>query len=155
MRPTAAAMVLEGVFDFVARLEVEKSLRLQYPVSFLTIRADAESAIRAPNRLAARLSRVVSALVRSTDLVVVDRKASGTVLHLLLIDAHFDHLSTVIGRIQEEVKRHRFRVNGDRVPVRLAVGAASFPTTASTLAELRTQAGERAATERAPDGANG
>ena len=126
------------------RLEIEKSLRLQYPLSLLTIRADATCPVAEQGQLAEQLTRIVAALLRSTDVVVVDRAAVGPVLHVLLVDAHHENLPGVVARIREEVTRHRFRVGGDSVQMLLAIGAASFPTTASTLDDLRAQAMSRA-----------
>lgn len=140
----AATVPAEGVFDTVVRLEIEKSLRLQYPLSLLTIRADATRPVAEQSQLADQLTRVVAAVLRSTDVVVVGRAAVGPVLHLLLVDAHHENLPGVIARIREEVELHRFRVGGDPVQVQLAIGAASFPTTATTLEDLRAQAMSRA-----------
>jgi hypothetical protein len=144
-------VVDEAVFDLVARLEIQKALRLQYPVSLLTIRAEAEGEIPKPSQLATKLSRVFSAVVRGTDLVVAAPAALGILLHLLLVDAHHADLPVVIHRIRDEIKHHRFRVNGARLAVRLAVGAASFPTTASSLDDLRAQAAAAATTQSAVD----
>jgi GGDEF domain-containing protein len=140
----AATVLAGGVFDTVFRLEIEKSLRLQYPLSLLTIRADTTRPVADQSQLADQLTRVVAAVLRSTDAVAVERPAVGPILQLLLVDAHHESLPGVIARIREEVERHRFRAGGDPVQVRLAIGAASFPTTATTLEDLRAQAMSRA-----------
>jgi hypothetical protein len=137
-----ATVVSEDVFDVVVRLEIKKSLRLQYPFSLLTVRAAAGDPMPTETELAARLSEIVAAVLRSTDVVMVGRGAAGTFLHLLLIDAQPEHLPGVVARIRGEVEQHRFGFDGTRVE--LSIGAASFPTTAATLEDLRAQAMGRA-----------
>ena len=64
------ATVLTGwVFDIVVRLEIEKSLRLQYPLTLLAIRADTGSPIAEESQLVDQLARIVAVVVRSTDVV--------------------------------------------------------------------------------------
>jgi hypothetical protein len=128
----------DGVFDIVVRLEIEKSLRLQYPLSLLGLRAAAGGPVAEEDQLADRLARIVAAVVRSTD--VVGRAPTGTTLHVLLVDAHHEHLPGIIARIRDEVDQHRFRIGDDHVRVPITIGAASFPTTATTLEDLRAQA---------------
>jgi hypothetical protein len=140
---TPATVVDEDVFDIVARLEIHKSLRLQYPVSLVVIRADVDDS-RPEGGLAAQLTRIVASVLRSTDVVAVHRKTAGTTVHLLLIDAHQDHLPTVTRRIRDEVDHHHFRLNDEAVQLRFTMGTASFPITASTLEDLRAQAMSRA-----------
>src|SRR5688572_23513177 len=115
----AATVLDEQVFDVVARLEIQKSLRLQYPVSLLALRVDVDDS-RPEASLAAQLTHIVAAVLRSTDVVAVHRMAGGTVLHLLLVDAHHDHLPTVTRRIRDEVEQHHFRVNDQSLLVRVA-----------------------------------
>jgi hypothetical protein len=138
----AATVVDEQVFDAVARLEIRKSLRLQYPVSLLVMRVDVDDP-RPEGGLAAQLTRIVAAVLRSTDVVSIHRNTQGTMLHLLLIDAHQDHLPTVTRRIRDELDHHHFRVNDESVRLHLTIGTASFPTTASTLEDMRAQAMSR------------
>jgi hypothetical protein len=139
-----ARLVDEAVFELVAGLEIQKSLRLQYPLSLLTIRAEATEAAANP-RLTAHLTRVLSTVIRGTDLVAADPTPTGAVLHLLLIDAPHEHVPGVVRRIEEEMSLHRFPADGGFVAVCLRTGAATFPTTATTLDDLRAQAEWRAA----------
>jgi PleD family two-component response regulator len=133
-----ATILTDGVFDIIVRLEIEKSLRLQYPVSLLAVRADAGRPLVEDSELIDRLARIIAVAVRSTD--VIGRAAGSAILQVLLVDAHHEHLPGVIARIQEEVEQHRFPVGDDRVQALLRIGAASFPTTATTLEDLRAQA---------------
>ena len=91
-------VLTDGFFDIVVRLEIQKSLRLQYPVSLLAIRADTGSPEADDSQLADQLARIVAVVVRTTD--VVGRPAVGTLLHVLLVDAHHEHLPAVIARLR-------------------------------------------------------
>jgi hypothetical protein len=142
MRSTAT-VVEEDVLDIIARLEIQKSLRLQYPVSLLSICPKPTRETAGTSPLAFQLTRVVSSVVRATD--VVGCTSPGTVVHVLLVDAHPNELSIIIRRIRDEVGRHRFAIEGDRVTVGLAIGTASFPANASRLSEMRSQADTQAA----------
>jgi hypothetical protein len=142
MRPTAA-VVEEEILDIIAGLEIQKSQRLQYPVSLLSIRPRLPDQTAGASSLTFQLTRVVSSVVRTTD--VVGCTSPGTVVHVLLVDADPGELPIVIRRIRDEVDRHRFAIDGARVTIDLAIGAASFPAGASQLSELRLQADAQAA----------
>ena len=140
----AAFVVEEEVFALVIALEIQKAVRLQYPVSLLAIlpKPEVGAEMGATRPLAEQLSQVIRATIRGTDLIGVSRRSPA--LQVLLVDAAFEHLPAVAQRVSDEVRRHRFRLNGGSESVRLAIGAACFPTTATSLDELRAQAEARA-----------
>lgn len=134
----------EQRFALVTGLELQKAIRLHYPVSILAILPDPEGAgeVADPRHLAGQLARAIGPVIRGTDLIRLP--ATATSLHVLLVDAPFEQLQGIIQRITEEVGRRTFQINRERRPVRLSLGGACFPTTASTLQDLLAQAELRA-----------
>lgn len=132
-------VVDEDTFDLVTELEIRKAVRLQYYVSLLAIKPDADDdEIPDPEALARQLAPIIGQQLRGTDLIGVS--AESPQLHVLLINAHLDSLSVVIQRLSEEVGRHVFQINGKRRAVNLSMGGACFPTTAGTRQDLFNQA---------------
>jgi hypothetical protein len=135
-RPMA---VDEETFALVAELEVRKALRLQYAVSLLSIQAITRAGggsldVGLPDQLA----RIVSRLIRSTDLM---HPSSGSAyLLLLLVGALSTDLDSVTRRITDEVANHHLLVRGEPTAVRLRIGSSCFPTTASSSREMLNQA---------------
>ena len=135
-----STIVDEEAFELVIQLEVRKASRFQYPGSVLTVVADpaGEGEVPVPGRLAEQLARVISPVIRGTDLIRVTR--TSRTLHVLLVGAHLEDLHVVIQRIIDEAHRHRFQMNGERKALTVSVGGACLPITASTLQDLLTQA---------------
>jgi hypothetical protein len=151
----SAVIVAESILAFLTQLEVQKSLRLRYPVSLLILRAEAEArqAIPNPGHLAQQLGPAVSRVLRGTDAVAPS--STSPLLEILLVNADADDLAGILGRIREELSRHRFRLNGEQAAVTLRIGTACYPRTATTAAELRAQATRRASRddgEKKPQG---
>jgi len=142
----SGTIVDEQTFEFVTELEIHKASRLQYPVSLLALRPEPEGKKPPPGPLTEQFAQVISRVIRSTDLVRL-RSASCT-LHVLLVGAYWEDLPSVIQRIVEEVRRHRLQIEGGRRPVALSVGAACFPTTATTVQGLSAQADNLARQDR-------
>lgn len=134
-------------FALVTELELRKAIRLHYPISMLAILP--VSKIPYP-RLTGQLAGVIGPVIRGTDLIHLP--AAEPSLHVLLVDAPFDQLHGIIQRITEEVGRHTFQLNDQRKAVRLSLGGACFPTTASTLQDLVAQAELRAREARGRSG---
>lgn len=103
------ATVDEETFAFITELEIRKANRLHYFVSILAIlpEAEGEGEIPGPRRLTEQLARVVSPLIRATDLIRF--LASSSTLHVLLVDARLEHLHVVIRRIANEASQHLLR----------------------------------------------
>jgi hypothetical protein len=115
-----AIVVDDNTFRQLVALEIPKAVRLQYPVSLVTIERTGPNV----ESLAAPVRRVV----RAADLVgVVD---SGAVVRVLLMNADLKGAQSVIDRLLGEL--------GDAIAVR--VGVAGFPATVETAEELIAQA---------------
>jgi hypothetical protein len=130
-------------FSVIGKLEVRKAVRLQYYVSLLAIKPSLNDngKVADPRGLARRLAPILDQQLRATDLVGI---ASGVPpLYVLLVDAYLESLPRVIQRLIEEVKTHRFDIDGKRQSVRLTIGYACFPTTATSWGELINQATAR------------
>jgi diguanylate cyclase (GGDEF)-like protein len=136
-------VVDDATFGVIGKLEVRKAVRLQYYVSLLAIKPSLNDYgnVVDPRGLVRRLAPILDRQLRATDLVGI---ASGVPsLYVLLIDAYLEGLPVVIERLTEEVKTHRFDIEGKRQSVRLTIGYACFPTTATSWAELMNQATAR------------
>jgi GGDEF domain-containing protein len=129
-------------FGLVGELEIRKAMRLQYPVAILAITAD-----RSPDgdgrQYIERVARLVTPLVRQTDLVSVSGKTSPA-LYVLLVDALPGDLDVIMARIGNEVHRHHVSGRTGSELIRINLGAACFPSTATTWRQLVSEA-DRAA----------
>jgi hypothetical protein len=151
-------VVDDATFGVVGELEVRKAVRLQYYFSLLAIEPSLNDngEVADPGGLARRLAPILDQQLRATDLVGI--ASAVPPLYVLLIDAYLESLPVVIQRLTEEVKTHRFDIDGNRQSVRLTIGYACFPTTATSWAELMNQATarfRRARTTTARDAAHG
>ena len=139
-----AIIVADEVFALVAELEIRKAVRLQYPLTLLAILPEPKGGgeVPEPRHLVGQLAQVISPVIRGTDVVGLPATASS--LNALLVDASLGEYHAIIERVTEEVSRHRFQLDGERKAVRLSVGGACFPSTASTMPELLAQADAQA-----------
>ncbi len=136
-------IVNDDSFALVTELELRKAIRLHYPISMLAVLPGPKGRSKTLYpRLTGQLAGVIGPVIRGTDLIHLP--AAEPSLHVLLVDAPFDQLDGIIQRITEEVGRHTFQLNDERKAVRLSLGGACFPTTASTLQDLLAQAELRA-----------
>jgi hypothetical protein len=127
----SGALVVDiETFWLVGELEIRKALRLQYPVAIVVIKPSF-SLEGEERRLLERLARLVSPLVRQTDLVAVSSKRPPA-LYLLLVDALPGDLEVIMARIGHEVHRHQAPGLWDSERIRINLGAACFPSTATT-----------------------
>ena len=121
-----AYVVEDGMFKFVVAMEIRKALRIQYPLSVLTINPQ----LSPTSTGSARLTDVdpivasVSRAIRGADLIGL--VATGPALRVLLVGAYLDDTDGVIERIREEAPREST----------MRFGVACFPATASTAEEL-------------------
>jgi GGDEF domain-containing protein len=123
---SSAHVVDDRVFRLVLEMEMSKALRLQYMYSVLTIvREPARGPSTANGRSDAdSIAAVVSRATQASDLIGLVPNAPA--VRILLVDTHLDDLSGVIERVRAEFSPE----------VTLSFGAACFPTTGSTTAEL-------------------
>ena len=118
-----ARVVTKDLFEFLAELEVQKALRLGYPVSVVTILPVDGSLAERP-RLLEQMALVITRVLRSTDSVADHPTVVG--LRLLLVDIAPEDVGRVIRRIVDHV--------GQTVTLRF--GVACFPATARSVSEL-------------------
>jgi hypothetical protein len=129
-----ALIVGHRLFKLMVQAEVEKAVRIRYPVSLVTV------LVEPPASEAVQLTReAISLLIRRSDVISLVPGLSA--LHLLLPDALLPETERVIERI---------RARALSSSLTLKFGAACFPTTAQTARELLEQADQRAV-EPKPD----
>ena len=133
VRDTGALVVDMEVFGLVGELEVRKALRLQYPVAIVVVKPGL-SPEEDGARLLERLARLISPLLRQTDLLAVS--ASPPVVYVLLIDVLAGDLEIVMTRISDEVDRHQLAGSPDSARLQINLGGGCFPSTATTWRDL-------------------
>lgn len=121
-----AWVVDDRMFKFVVEMEVRKALRIQYPLSVLTIIRQPPPTSTGSARLADGdpIVASVSRTIRGADLIGL--VPTGPALRVLLVGAHLDDTDGVIERIREEVPQEST----------MRFGVACFPATARTAEEL-------------------
>jgi hypothetical protein len=136
-------VVDDATFGVIGKLEVPKAVRLQYYLSLLAIKPslNENAEVPDPGGLPRRLAPILDQQLRTTDLVGIT--CAVPPLYILLIDAYVESLPVVILRLTDEMKTHRFDVDGKRQSVSLNIGYACFPTTATSWVELMNQATAR------------
>ena len=120
----------EPLFRFLIDLEVSKAQRLQYCISVARLAPDLSpagtAAMSVPHALAAMLRRI-----RATD--TITRLTDGS-FAVLLIDAETSALAVILGRLREEL--------ASAVQATWSAGAACYPKTAGSPAELLRLSGD-------------
>jgi hypothetical protein len=135
MAAAGAVAVEPATFVLVSELELHKAVRLQYPISLLTLVPRPEEGTLAEHeKVGVQLSDVIRLLLRSTDLI--ERPISSAKLRVLLLGALPEDLPAIVSRLETEVTNHRVMTDRGARRVSLQVGVASFPMTAATLEEL-------------------
>jgi hypothetical protein len=125
-------------FEFVLESELKRAVRAQNFLTLVVIEARREwegLTLSADPGAVSELAEVVGREVRDTD--PLGRADSG-LLTLLLLDADFETSTRVIDRLMARIGHYDFPT-----PLRLAVGAACYPTHAVDAASLRRQAAAR------------
>jgi hypothetical protein len=135
---TGAFVVDMGTFGLVGELEIRKALRLRYPVAVVVIKPT-QALEEQGQRFLERVARRVSTLVRQTDLVAVASKRPPA-LYVLLVDALLSDLEGIMTRISRQVHRHLAAGSGDDEWIRISLGGACFPSTATSWPDLVSQA---------------
>lgn len=128
-------LLAPAAFDFVLESELKRAVRAQNFLTLVVVEARREwegLTLTADPGTVAELAEIVGREVRDTDLL--GRTDEG-LLSLLLLDADFDTSTQVIDRLMSRISNYDFPK-----PLRLAVGAACYPTHAVDVASLRRQA---------------
>ena len=124
-----------GAFEFVLDSELKRAVRSQNYLTLVTLEASREwegMTVTADDGTLHEVAQLIGREVRDTDLLGhTDR---GT-LALVLLDADFEHSERVINRLVARIENYEFPTQ-----MRIAVGAACYPTHAVDADSLKRQA---------------
>ena len=124
-----------GAFDFVLTSELKRAVRSQNYLTLVVVEASREwqgVTVTADDGTLQEVAQIIGKEVRDTDLLGhTDR---GTVA-LVLLDADFEHSTHVIDRLISRIENYEFPTT-----LRIAVGAACYPTHAVDAETLKRQA---------------
>lgn len=141
-----------GAFDFVLDSELKRAVRSQNFLTLVLLEASREwegMMVTADDGTVQEVAQVIGRDVRDTDLLGHPDKGT---LALVLLDADFEHSSRVIDRLVSRIDHYEFAT-----ALRIAVGAACYPTHAVDAESLNRQAMNRplvnwrGGTRREPD----
>ena len=128
-------LLTPGAFEFVLDSELKRAVRSQNYLTLVTVEASREwegMTVTADDGTLQEVAQLIGREVRDTDLMGhTDR---GT-LALVLLDADFEHSERVINRLVARIENYEFPSQ-----MRIAVGAACYPTHAVDADSLKRQA---------------
>ena len=128
-------LLTPGAFEFVLDSELKRAVRSQTYLTLVTVEASREwegITVTADDGTLQEVAQLIGNEVRDTDLIGhTDR---GT-LALVLLDADFEHSERVINRLVSRIENYEFPSQ-----MRIAVGAACYPTHAVDADSLKRQA---------------
>jgi GGDEF domain-containing protein len=128
-------LLTPGAFEFVLESELKRAVRSQNFLTLVILEANREwegITVTADDGTLFEVAQLIGREVRDTD--VLGRTERGT-LALVLLDANFEHSTTVIERLIARIENYEFPT-----PIRIAVGAACYPTHAVDADSLTRQA---------------
>ena len=128
-------MLTPGAFDFVLDTELKRARRAQSFVTLVMVEAAREwdgVLVTADEGTVHEVAEIIGREVRDTDLI--GHTEQGAVA-LALLDADFEHSACVIDRVVSHIEHYEFPT-----ALRIAVGAACYPTHASDAGALRREA---------------
>jgi len=128
-------LLTPGAFEFVLDSELKRAVRSQNFLTLVLIEASREwegMTVTADDGTVHEVAEVIAREVRDTDFLGHPDK--GTVA-IVLLDADFDHSTRVIDRLIARIENYGFPS-----PLRIAVGAACYPTHAVDAESLKRQA---------------
>jgi len=124
-----------GAFDFVLDSELKRAVRSQNYLTLVVVEARREwegMMVTADDGTVHEVAQLIGREVRDTDLI--GRTDKGT-LAVVLLDADFEHSTRVIERLVSRIENYEFST-----ALRIAVGAACYPTHAVDAESLKHQA---------------
>jgi GGDEF domain-containing protein len=127
-----------GAFAFVFDSELKRAVRSQNFLTLVMIEASREwegMTVTADDGTLHEVAQIITREVRDTDLL--GHTDTGT-LSLVLLDADFEHSARVIDRLISRIESYEFST-----ALRIAVGAACYPTHAVDSDSLKRQAMSR------------
>jgi diguanylate cyclase (GGDEF)-like protein len=131
-------LLTPGAFEFVLDTELKRAVRSQNSLTLVVIETSREwegMSVTADDGTIKELAQIIAKEVRDTDLI--GRTERGTV-SLLLLDTDFERSAQVIDRLVKRIENYEFPA-----PLRIAVGAACYPTHAIDAESLKRQAMSR------------
>ena len=131
-------LLTPGAFEFVLDSEIKRAVRSQTFLTLVTVEASREwegMMVTADDGTLQDVAQIISREVRDTD--VLGHTDKGT-LALVLLDADFEHSTRVIDRVVARIENYEFQN-----ALRIAVGAACYPTHAVDAESLKRQAMSR------------
>src|SRR5947207_3351144 len=131
-------VLTSGAFEFVLDSELKRAVRSQNFLTLVTLEASREwegMTVTADEGTLQEVADIVGREVRDTD--VLGHTDRGT-LTLVLLDADFEHSTRVIDRLVSRIENYEFPK-----ALRIAVGAACYPTHAVDAESLKRQAMSR------------
>jgi len=131
-------LLTPGAFEFVLESELKRAVRSQNYLTLVTVETSREwegMTMTADDGTLQEVAQIIVREVRDTDVIGHTEKG---MLALVLLDADFDHSSRVIDRLVSRIANYEFPT-----VLRIAVGAACYPTHAVDADSLKRQARSR------------
>ena len=128
-------LLTPNAFEFVLDSELKRAVRSQNFLTLVTVEASREwegMMVTADDGTLHEVAQIIGREVRDTD--VLGHTGKGT-LALVLLDTDFEHSSRVIDRVVSRIENYEFQN-----ALRIAVGAACYPTHAVDAESLKRQA---------------
>jgi hypothetical protein len=128
-------LLTPGAFAFVLESELKRAVRSQNFLTLVTIEASREwegMTVTADDGTVQQVAQIIAKEVRDTDLLGHTEKGA---LAIVLLDADFEHSTRVIDRLVSRIENYEFPT-----VLRIAVGAACYPTHAVDADSLKRQA---------------
>src|SRR5215210_2577754 len=116
-------LLTPGAFEFVLDSELKRAVRSQNFLTLVVLEASREwegMMVTADDGTVMEVAQIIGREVRDTDLL--GHTDDGT-LALVLLDADFEHSTRVVERLVSRLEHYGFAT-----PLRIAVGAACYPT---------------------------
>jgi hypothetical protein len=131
-------LLTPGAFEFVLDSELKRAVRSQNFLTLVVLEATREwdgVLVTADEGTVHQVADIIGKEVRDTDLLGHTEKGT---LALVLLDADFEHSTRVIDRLVSRIENYEFPT-----AMRIAVGAACYPTHAVDAESLKHQAMSR------------
>jgi GGDEF domain-containing protein len=128
-------LLTPGAFEFVLDSELKRAVRSQNFLTLVVVEASREwegIMVTADDGTVHEVAELIAREVRDTDFLGHPDKGT---LAIVLLDADFEHSTRVIDRLVSRIENYDFAS-----PLRIAVGAACYPTHAVDAESLKRQA---------------
>jgi diguanylate cyclase with GGDEF domain len=128
-------LLTPGAFEFVLDSELKRAVRSQSFLTLVVVEASREwegMTVSADDGTLQEVASLIGREVRDTDLLGHTDRG---MLALVLLDADFEHSTRVIDRLVARIENYEFST-----ALRIAVGAACYPTHAVDAETLKRQA---------------